>query len=324
MTDSYHFRAVRYAAPAPGPKLIVTGSVHGNETCGTQGISRVLADLDAGRLSIVAGQVTFVPVTNPKAYANGTRNGDRNLNRNLTPTAEPKDFEDQVANWLCPLLAEHEVLLDLHSTRALNPAFAMLGPLNNDGPLQPFKHAEKERSLALRLGTTRFVDGWLDAYAIGVARRRAAAAQGSALNPLNTDPRYGVGTTEYMRSVGGYAITLECGQHDAPDSPLVAYKAIINTLAWLGISNATPPSPVDSHESLSLFDVIDRYHEQDRFVRSWVSFDRVRSGEPIGTRADGTVVSSPVDGYIVFPDANSVPGNEWFYLARINPTLALA
>jgi predicted deacylase len=41
--------------------------------------------------------------------------GDRNLNRNLRPTAVPQDFEDRIANVLCPLLDAHDVLLDLHS-----------------------------------------------------------------------------------------------------------------------------------------------------------------------------------------------------------------
>jgi predicted deacylase len=60
----------------------------------------------------VAGSVTFVPITNPLAYAKGVRNGDRNLNRNLFPNDDPQDFEDRIANWLCPLLGQHDVLLD--------------------------------------------------------------------------------------------------------------------------------------------------------------------------------------------------------------------
>ena len=67
------FKSVAYAAVAPGPRLIVLGAVHGNETCGTRGIGRALAEIDAGRLVLARGRVTFVPVTNPLAYANGRR-----------------------------------------------------------------------------------------------------------------------------------------------------------------------------------------------------------------------------------------------------------
>lgn len=117
----------------PGPRLIITGAIHGNERCGTEAITRVMAELDSGTLSLRSGLVTFVPVANPLAYANNTRNGDRNLNRHLFPSSDPHDFEDHVAS---------------------------------------------------------------------------------------------VGTTEYMRSTGGYALTLECGQHDDPQAPEVAYCAI--------------------------------------------------------------------------------------------------
>ena len=291
--------------------------MHGNETCGTKAIQRVLEDIDHRRLSIVAGSVTFVPVTNPLAYAKRDRSGDRNLNRNLYPVAQPRDFEDHVANWLCPLLAQHEVLLDLHSTRAQNPAFAMLGPENNSGPLQPFEHFDQERALAKRLGVHRFVEGWLSTYAKGVERRvRDGRASGRKLNPLNTDPRYGVGTTEYMRSVGGYAITLECGSHDDPASPDVGYRAILNTLAFLGISSSPPPEPVGSFEALRMVEVHDRNHADDAFSRAWASFDPLRKGDLIGTRHDGTRLYAEDDGCILFPDAKAEPGNEWFYVTK--------
>src|SRR6185369_14325966 len=94
------FKSVRYAGTAPGPRLVVTGAVHGNEVCGTRAIERTMAELDAGALAIVAGSVTFVPIANPKAYVLKRRAGDRNLNRALQPTGAPVEFEDHVANWL--------------------------------------------------------------------------------------------------------------------------------------------------------------------------------------------------------------------------------
>ena len=223
-----HFKSINYTGLASGPRLIITGAVHGNETCGTKAIRRVMEEIDSGKLHIAAGSVTFVPVTNPLAFALGQRAGERNLNRNLFPNEAPQDFEDQVANWLCPLLAQHDVLLDLHSFNANSQPFVMVGPRNNGGPLEPFRHAEQERALARRLGVQRFVDGWLATYGAGVQRRmgKGDAAQ------LEMVLRYGVGTTEYMRSTGGYALTLECGQHDDPAAPDVAYRAIMNTLAF--------------------------------------------------------------------------------------------
>ncbi len=52
------------------------------------------------------------------------------------------------------------------------------------------------------------------------------------------------------------------------------------------------------------------------FAREWKSFDPVRAGELIGSRHDGSAVSAPADGYIVFPNSKTAPGNEWFYFAQ--------
>jgi predicted deacylase len=315
------FKSVSYASTRPGTRLVVLGAVHGNETCGTRAIERVIGEIDAGTIRLVAGRLTLVPVTNPLAYAEHRRAGDRNLNRKLAPSTAPREYEDHVANWLCPLLAEHEVLLDLHSFLSPGEPFVFLGPPDNAGPLEPFAHAAREEALALRLGVGRAVDGWLDTYAIGVARRHELAAQLPEA-ALDLDPRYGIGTTEYMRSVGGSALTLECGQHEDAEAPGVAYRAILNTLAHLGLTDAPDPAPTPGVESLRLCEVVDRLHAGDTFAKAWKSFDPVAAGERIGARHDGTAVVAPFAGYVVFPNAKGEPGKEWFYLARASSRLS--
>jgi uncharacterized protein len=316
------FKSVTYTAtknPAANCKLIVLGAVHGSEKCGSAAIRRMMSDIDSGEIEIATGAVTFVPITNPKAYLQNTRNGDRNLNRRLRPESVPKEFEDHVANWLCPLLAQHDVLLDLHSFQAQGRPFATVGPENNDGVLQPFKFADQEFALVKRLGVDRVVDGWLPTYAAGVERRRATRP--AELDATELDPQYGVGTTEYMRAVGGWAITLECGQHNDPEAPNVGYRAIRNALAHLGIVSEPPPV-LRSMEGLTLYDVVDKVHADDAFSRPWQSFDALKKGEIIGTRLSGETVRAPDDGWIVFPNANAASGNEWFYLAKANTRFA--
>ena len=309
-------RVHRYGALNPGPRLIVLGAVHGNETAGTRGIERVIAELDDGSLTLQRGSLTLVPITNPLAYTKKQRMGERNLNRNLYPNATPQDYEDRIANVLCPLLAENEVLLDLHSFHTPGEPFAMIGPPNNTGTLEPFAHAEKEQALALRLGPRRIVEGWLDTYATGVQQRLARTQPEQRAQLLSTDPRYGVGTTEYMRSQGGYGVTLECGQHDDPAAPQVAWRAIRNTLAHLNMVDASNPAPTVGIELLRLTEVVDRLHADDHFVQAWASYDRVSAGQTIGRRHDGSLLSAPQDGHIVFPNPTALPGNEWFYFAQ--------
>lgn len=312
-----HLQAHRFHGLEPGPKLIVTGAVHGNETCGTRGIERVVAELLRGEFEIVRGCVTFLPVCNPLAYAHARRPGERNLNRRLQPVAEPREYEDRIANVLCPLLAEHDVLLDLHSFRSPGRPFVLRGPADNTGTLEPFSHEYAEAQLAMHVGPNRVVDGWMTSYAGGIERRRARAAAGDAAAAAAIeDPIYGVGTTEYMRSRGGYAVTLECGQHEDPAAPQVAWHAIRQTIALLGLADLPLAPPQGPFECLCLAQVIDRHAEGDRFVRIWTSFDPLAAGELIALRADGTEVRAAEPGYIVFPDPSARPGHEWFYLAQ--------
>ena len=86
-------RTHTYYGLAPGPRLLVTAAVHGNEVCGTHAITQLLEEFDTGKLSIERGTVTFVPITNPLAFQRKQRLGDRNLNRNMAPSAIPQDFE---------------------------------------------------------------------------------------------------------------------------------------------------------------------------------------------------------------------------------------
>ena len=315
MISNQNLRAHRITGLAPGPKLIVTGAVHGNEIAGTQGIRRVLAEIDSGDLEIVRGSVTFVPVCNPLAYNQMRRMGERNLNRRLQPTATPQDFEDRIANALCPLLAAHEVLLDLHSFRSPGQPFVMRGPANNRGTLEPFSHAAAEAQLAAHVGPSRIVEGWMAAYADGVARRRVMALTPGA---VHEDPSYGVGTTEFMRAQGGYGITLECGQHDDLAAPEVAYFAIRQTLALLGLADIPLMPPAQPFECLALVEVTDRHAEADRFAKAWSSFDPLAAGELIAVRADGQELRAPRAGHIVFPDVSAQPGHEWFYFAQFS------
>ena len=310
-------QAHQFAALTPGTKLIVTCAVHGNETCGTRAIERVLGELARGEWQVTRGALTLVPVCNPLAYANGRRVGERNLNRRLRPGTSPQDYEDRIANVLCPWLDAHDALLDLHSFRSPGRPFVLRGPANNQGTLEPFAREVEERALTAHLGVDRVVEGWMHAYAGGVARRRQRALDGGTPpHALSDDPAYGVGTTEYMRSQGGYAVTLECGQHDDPSAPDVAYHAIRQTVALLGLAELPLAPPTTPLECLCLVNVFDRLHAGDRFARNWTSFDALGAGQLIAVRHDGSELRAPGAGYIVFPDVDAQPGSEWFYLAQ--------
>lgn len=292
-----------WAALAPGPSLVVLGAVHGNEVCGAHAIVRAIDDLTHGRLRLLRGRLTLVPVANPLAFAQATREGQRNLNRRFLPQPEPQDYEDRITHQLAPLLAQHEVLLDLHSFHTPGDPFAMVGPRNNSGAREPFARAAEEMALARALGAQQVVEGWLEVY------DRAAGLRGE----LPDDE--GIGTNEYMRSQGGYAVTIECGQHEDPEAIDVATRAIHGALAHLELAHVPAP-PRFAGPAARLKDVVLRESPADRLAQDWHSFDAVQAGDVIAHRADGTPVAAPYDGCVLFPHPEAEVGQELFYLAE--------
>ncbi|MBJ6127747.1 L,D-transpeptidase family protein [Microvirga splendida] len=296
---------IRFTGLVPGPKLIVVGAVHGNETCGPQAILRAIGDCHMGRLSVRRGEVTFLPVANMKAYRQNTREGDRNLNRDLREKTIPEDYEDRVGNRICSLLREHDVLLDIHSFRGEGEPFVFAGPPNNTGPMEPFRHATPEGEFAARLGTSIVIHGWLDIYARFLKERERLGLTSRTISE-------GVGTTEYMRFSGGYGVTLECGSHDDPRAVEIGYSAIVRALAHLRMIDSSSPS-VTVETVIRVADVLVCEAKGDCLEGTWKTGDRVAAGQIIARRASGEVLNAPTDGFIIFPNHTASSGDGLCY-----------
>ncbi|MGO4571104.1 L,D-transpeptidase family protein [Microvirga sp. 2TAF3] len=312
-SDDGPLEIVRFAGTERGPKLIVIGAVHGNEPCGPLSILRAIADCRSGRLSIRRGEVTFVPVANLKAYRQRTREGDRNLNRDLRDKTIPEDYEDKVGNRICALLRENDVLLDIHSFRGEGEPFIFAGPLDNAGEVEPFRFAKQEGQFAARLGTSIVIHGWLDVYGRFLKERARLGHPNRAISE-------GVGTTEYMRYSGGYGVTLECGSHDDPAAAEIGYAAIVNALAHLGLIDALAPA-IAMKTAIQIVDVLLCEAEGDRLEGSWKTGDSVSAGQVIARRANGEKLVAPSAGYIIFPNANAIPGDGLCYFGVPSPRI---
>lgn len=307
MTNPIILETIRFATSRPGPRLLVIGAVHGNETCGPQAIERALGDIRSGQIALQRGEVTFLPIANPQAFRQNTREGDRNLNRDMRERPIPQDNEDRLGNLICPILRAHDVVLDLHSFKGPGKPFVFAGPLDNDGPLEPFAHAEAEWALAVRLGVELAIHGWLDGYDRYLSERVRLG-----FPPLS--PAEGVGTTEYTRFAGGYGVTLECGTHGDPAGGEIGYAGILATLAHLGMVDAPSP-PVTVNRAIRITDALVCELEGDQIKGDWLTGDAVPAGATIIRRADGSIVSMPHDGYLVFPNRSPQPGQQLCYLA---------
>jgi predicted deacylase len=284
-------RSVAYAAEEAGPRFLVLGAVHGNEKCGTIAINRAMQELDSGALKLIRGRVTFVPICNPRAYAEDKRYIERNLNRYLLPMDKPDSYEARLGNALCPLLADCDVLLDIHSYTVGGAPFVFVG-----------KDDQKGQEFAANLGDYSLLTGWAEAYA-KTGRKKVEA-----------DKNESVGTTEYARLHGATAVTIECGQHKALDAPEVAYQAIRHALRYLELTQG-PKREKRPVSAASFVTVEEVYYRKpgEELARDWKHLQPLAKGEIIARGTNGETIISPGDGYIVMPHATSPIGEEWFY-----------
>lgn len=278
-------KIVTYHSLEPGPTLTVLGAVHGNERCGAEAIRRLIADIDAGTLVLKCGTLQLVPVTNPRAFEQNVRFVERNLNRYLYPKDEKRHYEDHLDPIVCEVLDATDVLLDLHSYTSQGGPFIFLDPKD-----------PKELAFGTALGVSDFVCGWSDAFGDG---------QGS---------KESQGTTEYARTRGALAVTLECGNHHNADAPDVGYRAILRGMAHLGMLDAGEPA-AGSSAATRCVRMKSVYRREDGavFAKPWRHYDPVAKGEAMARLKGGETLAAPEDGYIVLPKESADPGGEWFY-----------
>ena len=119
-----------------------------------------------------------------------------------------------------------------------------------------------------------------------------------------------------MCSVGGYGLTVECGQHDDPAGADVTHHAVRKTLALLDIADLPLAPPARLFACMALAAVVDRHAEADRLARAWTSSDPLAAAALSAVRAVGSELHPPEAGYIIFPDVSALPAHEWFYLAQ--------
>lgn len=272
-----------------GKHLVVTGAIHGNEPCGPLAIKRVMEEIKQGVIGITAGKVTFVPVCNPRAYAQNVRQTERNLNRMMFPKDAPEAYEDHLDNVLCPLFDTADVLLDLHSCHSQSPPFIFLGACD-----------QANAEYALALGVSHFVHGFEDALGDATA---------------DIDPKFAMGTTEYTREQGGLALTLECGSHLDETAPEVGYQAILRALSHFGLA-AVDKAMISAQQDMTRHCVkmVKAFikEEEGQFAQDWQNMSRVQGGEVLVHYESGKTITAPEDGYIILPKAFETTGAEWF------------
>lgn len=194
---------------AAGPHVVITALMHGNEFAGAVVLDRILRAGFVplrGRLTLgfinLAAFSRFDP-RNPTL----SRFVDEDLNRVWDPAVlggPRRSCELDRARVVLPVIAEADVVLDLHSMLWPSDPLVLCGP------------SRRGRELALAMGVPGLV----------------VADKGHASGPRLIDyPRFSA------PDAAGRAVLVEAGQHWDPDSVTVAHAAVAALLRHVGMAD---------------------------------------------------------------------------------------
>ncbi len=265
-----------------GLSLLVLGAIHGNEIAGKNAINRLIDDINQKKIVIKKGRLVLVPVCNPLANKKGIRQIDENLNRVMKIWREPKTYEQKLANEICPLIKNCDMLLDLHSTHC-----------RDDEPFA-FCDCLKEYNTKLIevLGVNYVLEGWPEIY-----------ANQSIIEDFSTE--------RTANDYGKAATTLECGYHKDKKAEDIAYDAIYNALICFGmIDGKLPFRDIKTHVVMKEFVIKEK---EGVLVGNFKHLDKIKKGDVVAMYNDGEKLIAPDDGYILLPNHDAKIGAEWYY-----------
>jgi predicted deacylase len=113
MHSSIQLAAHAIVGQRPGPHLLITGGVHGDEFEPMAAARRLIAEIDAQNLR---GRVTLVPVVNQPAFRRGQRTAEDGLDLARTcPGRSDGSITEQIAFALSQLIRAADLYIDLHT-----------------------------------------------------------------------------------------------------------------------------------------------------------------------------------------------------------------
>lgn len=163
-------RAIRGAGG--GPRLLITGGVHGDEYEPMVAIRHLIRLLDP---AAIRGEVTLAPVVNDSAYALGQRCAEDGLDLARTCPGRPDgSITERAAHELSRLIQAAEYYIDLHSGGDALSVFPLVGYMLHPDPavLESQRRMARAFDFPLTWGTSSKLNG----RSLSVARDAAAPA----------------------------------------------------------------------------------------------------------------------------------------------------
>lgn len=285
-----------FAAERPGPHVLITALVHGNEICGAIALDRLLRDgirPRRGRLSFAFVNVAAYERFDPAAPT-ASRFVDEDFNRlwseeRLNGAAD--SVERRRARDLRPLIDDVDLLLDLHSLQQGKDALTLCGPL------------EKGLSLARQVGYPALVVA--DAGHATGTRLRDYGDFGDPASARN-------------------ALLVECGQHWTAGTDRVAIETC---LRFLIATETIEPGQADgfglaetaaTQRVVKVTEAITVQGESFVFAKDYSGMEVIpRAGTEIA-RSDGQAIVTPYDDCVlVMPSLRLRRGQTAVRLGRL-------
>jgi predicted deacylase len=265
-----------FTAAAPGPHVMLSALMHGNEICGAIALDRMLC----ARIRPARGKITFA-FCNIEAYRAFSRVDpavsryvDEDMNRVWDRRAleSPRNSQElRRARMLRPLIDTVDYLLDIHSTTNVNPAMMLTGIER--------KHLDFAETIGFPVYLVR------DAGHEGGQRLRD---YGRFADPQSL----------------AVALLIESGQHWAKETAETASEAAWRFLAATGVLSDTDAAPwIEPPQAAQrVIQVTDRVTIQSddfRFFDTYEGFELIENAGTIIARDGGRDIRTPYDDCVL-------------------------
>ena len=280
-----------FASGRPGPHLMVSAVVHGNELCGAIVLDELLrAEVRPvrGRLTLAFMNVDACERFDPENPVL-SRYVDEDFNRLWSDellAGRRESVELRRARALRPVLDEVDYLLDLHSMQYSSAPLVLCGT------------ASKGRDFARALG----LPGHLvrDAGHAAGPRMRDYAAFGDGASPRA-------------------ALLVECGQHWKRETVVIARRVAFRFLDHFGVALPEAPPPVDGAAArlIEVTQPITVRSHRFRFAGPYRGLEVIaKAGTVIGYDGDTAVATPYDDCVLVMPSHRASRGTTAVRLGR--------
>ena len=283
-----------FTAAAPGPHVMLSALMHGNEICGAIALDRMLL---AG-IRPARGRITFA-FCNVEAYRSfnrvdpaSSRYVDEDMNRVWDPSAlaGPRHSQElRRARILRPLIDTVDYLLDIHSTTNINPAMMLTGIAQ--------KHLDFAKAMGFPVYLVR------DAGHEGGQRLRDYGRFADPASPA-------------------VALLVESGQHWAKETAEIASEAAWRFLTATGVLNEIDAAPWRDRPSAAqrVIQVTERVtiHSDDfRFFDTYEGFEVIEGAGTVIARDGGRDIRTPYDNCVlIMPSRRFARGQTAVRLGR--------